>query len=90
MAQIIPLNCRMQPRATPAAEAAGITCARSLRPIDVVLLLPMILPLAGLILLALLGWFVAWLATVALLTGAIVGADLMRRARRRMRASATP
>jgi hypothetical protein len=64
--------------------------ARTIRPRDVLLLLPLIIPLAVAILLGLLGWFVAWLAVVAFLTGAIVGADLLDLLRRRMRTSATP
>jgi hypothetical protein len=82
MAQIIPLHRSPRPCATPATPAA-----RTLRPPEVVLLLPIILPLAAAILLLLLGWFVAWLTIVALLAIALVAADLSRLALRRMQAA---
>ena len=62
--------------------------AWTVRPRDVVLLLPLIIPLTAAILLGLLGWFVAWLLVVAVLAVAIVLTDLTRRAIRRMTAPA--
>jgi hypothetical protein len=82
MAQIIPLHRSPLPRATPAPAAH----ARTLRPMEVVLLLPIILPLAVAILLLLLGWFVAWLSIVALLATSLVTLDLLQLALRRMQA----
>jgi hypothetical protein len=58
---------------------------RTIRPMDVVMLLPLIVPLVAAILLGLLGWFVAWLATVAALVAAIVFRDIMRGLWRRNR-----
>ena len=84
MAQVITLHRSPRP-AVPALERAA---ARTLQPVDVLLLLPMIVPLATATLLLLLAWFVAWLTIVALLTGTIVTTDLVRRALRRMRAPA--
>jgi hypothetical protein len=80
MAQIIPLYGSV--RADPPPAAAPGT--RTLRTLDVLLLLPLIAPLAAAIVLTLLMWFVAWLAVVALLVTAIVCTDLARRAFRRM------
>lgn len=73
-AQIIPLTRRPRDGGTPSAPAG----ARTIRPVDVLLLLPLIAPLVGAILLGLLGWFVAWLAIVAALVTAIVCGDLAR------------
>src|SRR5687768_5435714 len=52
--------------------------ARALRLRDVVMLLPIIVPVTAMILLGLLGWFVAWLAIVGMLVTAIVVADFTR------------
>ena len=52
--------------------------ARTLRPVDVLLLMPIIAPATVMILLALLGWFICWLAIVGLLVAAIVAADIVR------------
>jgi hypothetical protein len=80
MAQIIPLYGPVRPDPPPATAPS----ARTLRTLDVLLLLPLIAPVATAILLALLTWFVAWLAVVALLVTAIVCSDLARCASRRM------
>jgi hypothetical protein len=79
--QVIPFRCANSaswsgyPLIDHASDHAG---TRTLRPIDVVLLLPIITPLTLAILLGLLGWFVAWLAIVGLLVTAIVFTDLAR------------
>jgi hypothetical protein len=65
------------------AEQHSIPAGRTIRPIDVVLLLPLILPLVVAILLGLLGWFVAWLATVAAMVASLMCGDFMRGLRRR-------
>jgi hypothetical protein len=52
--------------------------SRTLRPADVILLLPLIAPVTAAILLGLLGWFMAWLAIVGTLVAATVFADLAR------------
>lgn len=66
-------------RHVPVALVPGSTSAAwTLRPRDVVLLLPLIIPATVLILLGLLGWFVCWLVTVTLLTVSIVVADMAR------------
>jgi hypothetical protein len=63
----------------PAAFApAAVLQTRTLRPVDVLLLLPIIAPVTVMVLLALLGWFVCWLAIVGLLVAAIVVADIVR------------
>ncbi|MGH6770663.1 MAG: hypothetical protein ACRECO_16765 [Xanthobacteraceae bacterium] len=79
--QVIPFRHArnvLSPRAAVATAEAGGSRARTLRPIDVLLLLPIIAPLVAAILLGLLGWFVAWLAVVAALVMVIVFADLVR------------
>lgn len=57
--------------------------APAIRPLHVLILLPLIVPLVVAILLGLLGWFVAWLATVAGLVTAIIFGDCARALRRR-------
>jgi hypothetical protein len=66
------------------APSAAYT-TRTLRPLDVLLLLPIIAPVTAMILFALLGWFVCWLAIVGLLVAAIVLADIFRALMRRLR-----
>jgi hypothetical protein len=80
-AQIIPLGRSY--RRLPVSAPGGVRVGRVIRPIDVVMLLPLIVPLVAAILLGLLGWFVAWLAIVGMLVAAIVFGDLMRSLRRR-------
>ena len=68
-----------RPHKAPAAFAPGAALqTRTLRPVDVLLLLPIIAPVAVMILLGLLGWFICWLAIVGLLVAAIVIADVVR------------
>jgi hypothetical protein len=67
-----------QSRGAAVAAVGGSVRARSLRPVDVVLLLPIIAPVVAAILLGLLGWFVAWLAIVGLPVASIVFADIAR------------
>jgi hypothetical protein len=58
------------------AEAAALfrTGTRTLRPFEVLLLSPILVPLTVIVLLLLLAWFVAWLATVgALFTFNLIG-----------------
>src|SRR5262245_25111519 len=74
-AQIIPFA--RPPRHEDAPIVAPVR-KRTIRPIDVVLLLPLIAPAVTAILLGLLGWFVAWLAIVAALVTAIICGDLAR------------
>jgi hypothetical protein len=67
-ARIIPL--RLIGQATlRSAEAAVLfrTGTRTIRPIEVVLLSPILVPLTVIVLLLLLAWFVCWLATVGFL-----------------------
>jgi hypothetical protein len=64
-------------------EQQSVPAGRTIRPIDVVLLLPLIVPLVVAILLGLLGWFVAWLATVGTMVASLMCGDLMRGIRRR-------
>ena len=64
-------------------EQQPVPAGRTIRPIDVVLLLPLIVPLVVAILLGLLGWFVAWLATVGTMVASLMCGDLMRGLRRR-------
>jgi len=74
-ARIIPL--RMIGQATMrSAEAAELfrTGTRTLRPIDVLLLSPILVPVTVVVLLLLLAWFVLWLATV----GSLVTVNLIR------------
>ena len=74
-ARIIPL--RMIGHATiRSAEAAVLfrTGTRTLRPVDVMLLSPILIPLTVIVLLLLLAWFVLWLATVgSLVTVNLIG-----------------
>ena len=65
------------------ASQQSVPSGRTIRPIDVVLLLPLIVPLVVAILLGLLGWFVAWLATVGAMVASLMCGDLMRGLRRR-------
>jgi hypothetical protein len=78
--RIIPFRGLQSPRLhhLPTAVVPVVARARTLRPVDILMLLPIIAPLVVAILLGLLGWFVAWLVTVGLLVTAIVVADLMR------------
>jgi hypothetical protein len=76
--QVIPFRRPGESLPRTAILETGASRARTLRPVDVLLLLPLIAPLVGAILLGLLGWFVAWLAVVAALVMAIVCADLVR------------
>ena len=58
------------------AEAAVLfrTGTRTLRPIDVLLLSPILIPVTVIVLLLLLAWFVLWLATVgSLVTVNLIG-----------------
>ena len=62
------------------AEAAVLfrTGTRTLRPIDVMLLSPILIPVTVIVLLLLLAWFVLWLATVgSLVTVNLIG-DMSR------------
>src|SRR5262245_14101575 len=73
-ARIIPL--RMIGQATiRSAEAAVLfrTGTKTLRPFDVLLLSPILVPLTMIVLLLLLAWFVLWLATV----GSLVTVNLL-------------
>jgi hypothetical protein len=74
-AQIIPFARPPRQEGTPIVAPVR---NRTIRPIDVVLLLPLIAPAVAAILLGLLGWFVAWLAIVAALVTAIICGDLAR------------
>ena len=58
-------------------EQKSVPVGRTIRPIDVVLLLPLIVPLVVAILLGLLGWLVAWLATVGAMVASLMCGDLM-------------
>jgi hypothetical protein len=75
-AQVIPFGRSY--RRLQADPQHGRANTRAIRPIDVVVLLPLIIPSVTAILLGLLGWFVAWLAVVAALVVAIVFGDLAR------------
>src|SRR4029077_15453173 len=79
-AQVIDLGCSFRRMH---ADQSSIPAGRTIRPIDVGLLLPLIVPLVVAILLGLLGWFVAWLATVGAMVASLVCGDLMRGLRRR-------
>ncbi len=74
-ARIIPLRLIGQATVR-SAEAAVLfrTGTRTLRPIDVLLLSPILVPLTVVVLLLLLAWFVLWLATV----GSLVTVNLIR------------
>jgi hypothetical protein len=54
-----------------------------LRPLGIVLLAPLIVPVAVAILIALIGIFIAWLMVMGFLAVAVVIPDLRRRAMRR-------
>jgi hypothetical protein len=78
-ARIIPL--RLISRATlRSAEAAVLfrTGTRTIRPIEVVLLLPILVPLTVVVLLLLLAWFVCWLAAVGFLVTVNLISDVTR------------
>jgi hypothetical protein len=78
---VIPFRGADPSRLHPEARGCGpnpVRKGRTLRPVDVLLLLPVIAPITGAILLSLLGWFVCWLAIVALLVTAIVLAVFAR------------
>ncbi len=79
-AQIIPL--RVVGRVTAFGPAdAGIlfrTGTRTLRPIEVMLLAPILIPVTVVVLLLLLAWFVLWLMTVATLVTANLIVDISR------------
>jgi len=62
---------------------AGIlfrTGTRTLRPIEVMLLSPILIPVTVIVLLLLLAWFVLWLATVGTLVTANLIGDISRAA----------
>lgn len=65
--RVIPL--RLIGQTMRSAETAVLfrTGTRTLRPIDVVLLSPILIPFTAIVLLLLLIWFILWLATVSLL-----------------------
>ncbi len=78
-ARIIPL--RLISRATlRSAEAAVLfrTGTRTIRPIEVVLLSPILIPLTVVVLLLLLAWFVCWLAAVGFLVTVNLISDVTR------------
>ena len=66
------------------ATAVFRTGTRTFRPVDILLLSPIIVPVAVIVLLLLLAWFVLWLATVGLLLTAILIADTSRAFLRRL------
>ena len=76
-ARIIPLRLIGQATAR-SAEAAVLfrTGTRTLRPIDVLLLSPILVPVTLFVLLLLLAWFVLWLATVGSLATVNLIGDL--------------
>jgi hypothetical protein len=76
-AKIIPF-CGAIRYLQPPAGMAGRNPGRVLRPIDVILLLPVIAPVTVAILLGLLGWFVAWLVVVGTLVAVNLFADAAR------------
>ena len=74
-ARIIPLRLIGQATVR-SAEAAVLfrTGTRTLRPIEVMLLSPILIPVTVIVLLLLLAWFVLWLATVgSLVTINLIG-----------------
>ena len=74
-ARIIPLRVIGQATMR-SAEAAVLfrTGTRTLRPLDALLLSPVLLPVTVIVLLLLLAWFVLWLATVgSLVTVNLIG-----------------
>lgn len=81
-AQVIDLG-RSFRRMQVQVEQQSVPAGRTIRPVDVVLLLPLIVPLVVAILLGLLGWFVAWLATVGAMVASLMCGDFMRGLRRR-------
>jgi hypothetical protein len=82
-ARIIPL--RLIGPATMRPAEAGVlfrTGTRTIRPLEVVLLSPILIPVAATVLLLLLAWFILWLAAV----GSLVTVNLIRDMSRAVRA----
>lgn len=79
-AQIIPLRVVGRVTAIGPADAGSLfrTGTRTLRPIDVMLLAPILVPVAVIVLLLLLAWFVLWLATVGTLVTVNLIIDISR------------
>jgi hypothetical protein len=75
-AQIIPFARSY--RRLQASPQDRIGVGWTIRPINVVMLLPLIVPTVMAILLGLLGWLLAWLAVVGALVAAIICGDLLR------------
>jgi hypothetical protein len=82
-ARIIPLRL-IAPAMMRPAEAGTLfrTGTRTIRPVEVVLLSPILIPVAATVLLLLLAWFVLWLAAV----GSLVAVNLIRDMSRAVRA----
>lgn len=76
-ARVIPLRLIRQATIGP-AEAAALfrTGTRTIQPLEVLLLSPILVPLTAIVLLLLLAWFVLWLATVGSLVTVNLIADL--------------
>jgi ribose/xylose/arabinose/galactoside ABC-type transport system permease subunit len=81
-ARIIPLRVVARVTAIGPADAGILfrTGTRTLRPIEVLLLAPILVPVTVIVLLLLLAWFVLWLATVGTLVAANLIGDMSRAA----------
>jgi hypothetical protein len=79
-ARIIPLRVVARVTAIGPADAGTLfrTGTRTLRPIEVMLLAPLLIPVTVIVLLLLLAWFVLWLATVGTLVTANIIGDISR------------
>ncbi len=65
--RIVPLRLIRQTMRSAETVVLFRTGTRTLRPIDVLLLSPILIPFTAIVLVLLLTWFVLWLATVSLL-----------------------
>jgi hypothetical protein len=90
-ARVIPLRLIGQTTLRPADAAALFrTGTRTIRPIDAVLLSPILVPVTLIVLLLLLAWFVLWLAAVgSLVTFNLIG-DLSSVAANSVRSLSSP
>jgi hypothetical protein len=75
MRNVVPLRL-MAPIGPVDAGILFRTGTRTLRPVDVLLLSPILIPLTVVVLLLLLAWFVLWLATVGTLVTANLVSDV--------------
>ena len=80
--QVIPF--RLIEREMTPASAVFRTGTTTFRPVDILLLAPVIIPVAVIVILLLLAWFILWLATVGLLLTTILIADTVRAFLRRL------